>query len=119
MSLLNLNYGLTKIEKGHTHLTLSAADFKLFNPEILGLGNISADGEKMDALAAVFDLEGFTSFCNQMEPHLVIPEFLNDFLNWLFNETSGEFIKSQTTKKVILWGSLPVFAKFLGDGILF
>lgn len=119
MGLLKLDYGLKSFGKRHAHLTLSTAEFNLFNPEILGLGNISAEGEKIDALAAVFDLEGFTSFCNQMEPHLVIPEFLNDFLKWLFNKTSGEFIKSRTTKKVVIWGSLPFFAKFLGDGILF
>jgi hypothetical protein len=29
---------------------------------MLGLGDISREGERIDALAAIFDLEGFTSF---------------------------------------------------------
>ena len=99
--------------------SLSLADFERFNPSILGLGDISKDGSTVNALAAIFDLEGFTSFCNQMEPHLVIPEFLSRFLDWIFGEISKHFTEGRTEELVRVWGSLPFFAKFMGDGILF
>src|SRR3982751_2685772 len=97
---------------------ISDADFRSFNASLLGLGDISADGKYFEALAAIFDLEGFTSFTNQIDPHLVIPEFLNEFLTWLFDAISAQ-LKREVDEEVILWGELPFFAKFLGDGVLF
>lgn len=104
---------------GVTFNALSKAEFATFNPTALGLGDISRDGEYVQALAAFFDLEGFTNFCGQVDSHLVIPEFLSRYLNWLFKTLAEEFRESADENTVQLWGCLPFYAKFLGDGILF
>jgi hypothetical protein len=109
-----------KIEMGeYDYHVLTRAEFDKFNTSILELGDVSQDGKYFEALAAIFDLEGFTSFCNQIDPHLVIPEYLNGFLDWLFRELSIEFKYKQDNKNTSLWAQLPFFAKFLGDGVLF
>jgi len=104
---------------GFTFNALSKQEFAAFNPSVLGLGDVSRDGEYIQALAAFFDLEGFTDFCSQVDSHLVIPEFLSRYLNWLFQTLAGQFCESADATTVRLWGSLPFYAKFLGDGILF
>ncbi|MEI7899140.1 MAG: hypothetical protein WCK89_02735 [bacterium] len=98
---------------------LSKAEFATFNPAVLGLGDLSCDSKNMQALAAFFDLEGFTDFCGQVDPHLVIPEFLTRYLNWLFQALAEEFRESTDADTVKLWGCLPFYVKFMGDGILF
>ncbi|MDO8568062.1 MAG: hypothetical protein Q7R57_05035 [Dehalococcoidales bacterium] len=67
---------------------------------------------QVEALAAVFDLSGYTSFCSQADPPAVIPAFLDGFLQWLFVNIE----KSSTGQP--LWREPPFFAKFLGDGVL-
>lgn len=119
MGILNLEYEMDLVEGKYKHLCLAASQFQSFNSGMLGLGEISKQGERMDALAAIFDLEGFTSFCNQTDPHLVVPEYLDQFLRWLFFEIAENFKMEVREDKVIMWGKFPVFAKFLGDGILF
>jgi hypothetical protein len=119
MGVLNLNYKKLKTEEGFTHNSLSKKDFQSFNSSILGLGDISKDGTNIQALAAIFDLEGFTSFFNQPDPHIVVPEYLSIFLDWLFKEISDKIKKDDENENITIWGSLPFFAKFLGDGILF
>ncbi len=98
---------------------LDKDEFARFNPGVLGLGDISRGGQYIQALAAFFDLEGFTDFCGQVDSHLVIPEFLTRYLNWLFKTLAEEFSEGEDAGTVRLWGSLPFYAKFLGDGILF
>lgn len=98
---------------------ISRDAFASFTPAVLGLGDVSRDGEYVQALAAFFDLEGFTDFCSQVDSHLVIPEFLTRYLNWLFRSLADEFRESEMGDRVRLWGCLPFYAKFLGDGILF
>jgi hypothetical protein len=109
----------SKYGKGTSLNSLSASEFKSFNSNILGLGDISQDGKYIQTLAAVFDLEGFTAFSNQIDPHLVIPEYLSEFLQWLFSSISEVFKEGEKSGRVTIWGSLPFYAKFLGDGILF
>jgi hypothetical protein len=118
MSILKLPYFNSKYGKNNFD-TLHLTDFNRFNQKVLGLGDITKEGKYQEALAAVFDLQGFTSFCNQIEPHLVIPEFLNLFLSWLFHEVSSEFTKATKKGRVFVWCRLPFFAKYLGDGVLF
>ncbi len=90
-----------------------------FNPAILGLGNISLPSREIEAIATVFDLAGFTKFCNQVDPHLAVPTYLSQFLDWLFGEIKRRLTeKSQGVHKA-LWAELPFLAKFLGDGVLF
>ena len=62
----------------------SRANLRKFNPKVLGLGDINTRSSQSEAIAAVFDLEGFTNFCKQVDPHLSIPKFLNAFLFHVF-----------------------------------
>lgn len=98
-------------------LTKSSA-IETFNPGVLGLGNIQSESSTRSAVAVIFDLQGFTSFCGQIEPSLTVPLFLNEFLNWLFAGIRKESINRVHSDKVLLWHGLPFFAKFMGDGIL-
>ena len=108
-----------KYGKGYILYSLSHEEFKKFNPSVLGLGNLALDGKYKNALAAFLDLQGFTDFCNQLDSHLVIPEFLTKYLNWLFEQIALQFKEGDYEDHVKIWGSLPFFSKFLGDGILF
>ncbi len=121
MGTLKLHYEDLPTISG-VHIAVSHQDFKRFSSEILGLGNIQNQGssgkDKFDALAVVFDLEGFTSFFDRRDPQLVVPKFLDKFLYWLFEELKEEFHKRTDDNKVLLWAYLPVFAKFMGDGVL-
>jgi hypothetical protein len=119
MSMVSLQYDMHTVQGKYKHLCLSRSEFQCFNTSILGLGDISREGKHFDALAAFFDLEGFTSFCNQIDPQLVIPEYLDQLLHWLFFRLTSVFVKEERKESVILWGKFPFFAKFLGDGILF
>ena len=107
-----------KYSKGSFN-SLSESEFKKFNESILDLGDISRKGKYIQSLSAIFDLEGFTVFCNQVDSHLVVPEFLTRFLEWIFQEISEQFVEGKKGTTVTIWGSLPFYAKFLGDGVLF
>ena len=100
-------------------LTLSDEEFDRFNPDVLGLGDISLSSKQTEAIAAIFDLSGFTTFCSQVDPHLAVPEFLSRFLDWLFSEIKDVFLRESNGEEKILWSSLPFLAKFTGDGVLF
>jgi len=104
--------------KGYVFNTLPRKAFDAFSPDALGLGDISQDGHYVQVLSAMFDLEGFTSFCNQPESHLVVPEFLGRYLQWMFNTIKQKFREGDEGDKVRIWGSIPFFVKFLGDGLL-
>jgi class 3 adenylate cyclase len=101
-----------------TYNSLTKKNYNSFNSLILGLGNISQNGEYIQSLAAFYDLEGFTSFSNQIDSHLVIPEFLQRYIDWLFRTLAEKFKRRESRGRVTIWGSLPFFTKFLGDGIL-
>ena len=100
-------------------LMLTDEQFGRFNPDVLGLGDIGARSAQLEAMAAIFDLAGFTSFCSQVDPHLAVPEYLSRFLDWLFAEIKTGFVKEGDTEEKLLWAGLPFLAKFLGDGVLF
>lgn len=93
------------------------AVIRQFNPTMLDLGDLSAPCQEKEALVAVFDLTGFTKFCNQVDAYLAIPRFLSDFLEWLFTN-----IRLRITEKNGgaggLWAEIPMMTKFLGDGLL-
>ena len=78
-------YRTVDVDEESTASSLPKEVFDKFNPALLALGDIRRGGERVEALAAIFDLQGFTNFCNQNDPHLVVPEYLRDFLEWLFN----------------------------------
>jgi len=123
MGILYLNYKRVSVEEkcGYpcTINSLTKKQFDEFNSSILGLGDLSKDGQMSNALAAVFDLEGFTSFCNQIDQHLVVPDYLKSFLEWLFSDLATVFTEDDVDGRVNIWGSLPFMAKFTGDGVLF
>jgi class 3 adenylate cyclase len=103
---------------------VSKSDFKEFDSSFLGLGDISRQERSTDALAAIFDLQGFTSFCDQRDAHLEVPRFVVSFISWLFESISKGAVKEKKGNQLIqdnqlaLWYELPFFAKFLGDGVL-
>lgn len=98
---------------------LDTKEFDKFNPEVLGLGDISLPSTREEAIAAVFDLSGFTKFCSQPDPQLLVPPYLSRFLDWLFDEIKTEFVRKSYEGGKQLWANLPFLAKFLGDGVLF
>jgi class 3 adenylate cyclase len=110
-----------EVEGGKTVrlLTISGDQFDRFNPDVLDLGDISLPATRIEALAAMFDLSGFTTFCSQVDPHLAVPEFLSNFLNWLFTEIKKGLFREDRDDEKVLWASLPFLAKFTGDGVLF
>jgi len=104
--------------KGHSFRSLSKEEFNSFNPLSLGIGDVAHQGEHVQALAVFYDLEGFTSFCDQRDSQLIIPNFLSQFVNWLFSSLADEFSETHTDEHVTLSAPLPFFSKFLGDGVL-
>ena len=92
--------------------------FKKFGPSMLGLDDILANKETFEALAVIVDLKDFTVFCDQRDPHLVVPQFVKSFLEWLFDRLRAELLIEEAGSNVILWSHLPFFGKFLGDGVL-
>jgi class 3 adenylate cyclase len=90
-----------------------------FDPGVLGLGDISSKSAPVNALAAIFDLEGFTKFCTQIDPQLAVPKFLDFFLKWLFVRIKETCRQEELPEGYKIYLEPPFFAKFLGDGILF
>jgi hypothetical protein len=104
--------------EGKPRRLLSAAAFAKFNPSLLGLGDLALPSSATDAIAGIFDLGGFTNFCKQIEPHLSVPLFLSEFLDWLMQRLKSQSKKKQTESGVWLLNPLPFFVKFMGDGLL-
>ncbi|MDD5629525.1 MAG: hypothetical protein PHU21_10710 [Elusimicrobia bacterium] len=119
MGELRLPYTPRVVGEKTAFNALRREDFERFNPGILGLGDISREGTAVEALAAIYDLEGFTAFCGQDDSDLFVHDFLAQFLAWLFAQTAQSFTHEKNDEEVLVWGRLPFFAKFLGDGVLF
>lgn len=97
---------------------LSRKGYESFNASVLGLGDLKAPSRRTEAIAAMFDLQGFTHFSKQIEPHLAVPKFLGAFLPWLVSELRAEMTYREDEKGVQLYSSLPFFLKFMGDGLI-
>lgn len=93
--------------------------FTSFNESTLGLGEISTISSPTNTLAAIFDLANFTEFCKQMDPHLVVPSFLNSFLKWMYSKIREVSIVQELNDTFEIYCPLPFYCKFLGDGLLF
>jgi class 3 adenylate cyclase len=93
-------------------------NFYRFDPAILGFASLSTRSASFDGLAVVLDLKNFTDFCDQRDPHLEVPAFIECFLKWLFGRIADELFLAEDGTKVILSSPLPNFGKFLGDGVL-
>src|SRR5438105_699717 len=98
---------------------LSRSAFDRFDERILGLGDINKSAEPVDAICIVYDLEGFTAFSRQVDPHLAVPHFMSRFLSWLFAELKRRYFREEVEGGVKLYARLPFFAKFMGDGVMF
>lgn len=85
----NADYVRLEID-GRRRKLLTYDAFDKFNASLLGLGDLTRRSKPIDALAAVFDLEDFTQFCKQIDPHLSVPNFLHPFLNWLMEQLRNE-----------------------------
>lgn len=110
---------LARVEiDGQKKRLLTREAFDRFNPSLLGLGALTSEAVSTDSIAAMFDLEGFTTFCKQIEPHLSVPVFLSAFLDWLMNQIKMEMKHKEYPEGIALWGPLPFFIKFMGDGLL-
>ncbi len=122
MGTINIKPELKEIKvKGKTavYRLYSRGKLNKFNPVVLGLGDISAKSKQIEAIAAVYDLSGFTNFCRQVDPHLSVPTYLHEFLNWLFENIKIQAISKRYRRGILLNAKLPFFAKFMGDGVLF
>jgi class 3 adenylate cyclase len=93
--------------------------FNNFNEDILGLGKIDHQSKQVNALSVIFDLEGFTNFCKQIDPQLAVPEYLSQFLKWIFTEIKSELVSKKHDEGFETYSDLPFLSKYLGDGILF
>jgi hypothetical protein len=93
--------------------------FDSFDESVLGLGDITEKANQIDALSVIFDLEGFTNFCKQIDPQLAVPEYLSQFLSWLFSQIRQELINQTYSEGYNTYSDLPFLAKYLGDGVLF
>ena len=91
--------------------------YNQFNPSILRLGDINTPCQEKEAVAAVFDLTGFTAFCNQVDAYLAIPSFLNSFYDWFFSSIIYG-LSDEDGNSTYFWADLPILVKFLGDGLL-
>lgn len=122
MGTIDIDYKIKKIKiKGKPEYCLLYKKYALkrFGPVVLKLGDIGEEWEQIDVIAAVFDLAGFTSFCTQVDPHLSLPKFVKEFLNWLFKEIKSQLKIKEYKDGIGLYSELPIFAKFMGDGVLF
>jgi len=104
--------------KGRKKHVLKKDAFNAFNSSLLGLGELKKESSSTDAIAAIFDLQGFTNFCKQIEPHLSVPLFLSEFLGWLMEALKLEMKRHTYKKGILLWSPLPFLVKFMGDGLL-
>lgn len=116
--LTDKDFKVAKIENEDATVILKDS-YEKFNEDILGLGKISSKSEAINALSVIFDLEGFTNFCKQIDPQLAVPEYLNEFLKWIFKEIKIELKNSEYDEGILTWADLPFMSKYLGDGILF
>jgi class 3 adenylate cyclase len=113
---------------GKTTRFLKKDKFDEYGPQVLGLGDLGSPTAEHEVVCAMFDLEGFTDFCRQVDPHLAIPEFLRQFVEWLFGcikknwvlpEERLSAVDDPIEGAAITWAELPRLAKFTGDGVMF
>ena len=100
-------------------ISIPGQTFDSFGPGLFGMAGLDAGGEMVSVLAAIFDLQGFTSFSGQSDPHLMVPTFVDEFISWLFGTIREYSFEERDGDTVRLFAPLPFYAKFLGDGVLF
>jgi class 3 adenylate cyclase len=112
------NAYITIEKEGKKIKVIKKEHWKKFNSDVLGIGDISRESSSKSVICAYFDLEGFTKFCNQIDPDLVIPIFLKKYLDWFFIQIQNETKEHEYNEGIDTWHDLPFFIKFMGDGLL-
>jgi len=109
------------VDAGDPHQTFAIKRKALnrFDAHMLGLGELTRRSVAVEAACAIFDPEGFTDFCKQVDPHLAVPDFMSRFLEWLFAEVKRNSVGEEIGGANVLYTRLPFFAKFMGDGVMF
>jgi class 3 adenylate cyclase len=97
---------------------LRKSDFEQFGSDVIRLTDITKNKKTFEGLSVILDLKGFTIFCDQRDPQHQVPRFLGLFIRWLFQRIRAELFDRNDGNEVILWSHLPIFGKFLGDGVL-
>jgi hypothetical protein len=98
---------------------IKTGKWNMFGKSILDLGEIGKKTRTINSLCAIFDLEGFTHFCSQIDPQLAIPIFLDEYIKWFFDTIKQETKQKGFSNGIKVWHRLPFYAKFMGDGFLF
>ena len=117
MGKLRLKYS-QKNSSEFEEYKISKRELRKFNLSILGIDDLAQKGETLEALSVIFDLQQFTTFCDQRDPQLEVPKYLSKFFDWLFKSLVIESKNKEDKNHIKLWHPLPFFAKFLGDGVL-
>ena len=117
--IVSTDYTNVKVDDRKNIRIIKKDKFDSFNESVLGLGDINTKSNQINALSVIFDLEGFTNFCRQIDPQLAVPEYLNEFLSWLFSQIRIELINKTFPEGYQTYSELPFLAKYLGDGVLF
>lgn len=107
------DYSVASID-GKVRKIITKESWERFNTALLGVGDLTLPATSTDAIAAVFDLEGFTNFCKQIEPQLSVPLFLNEFLTWLMDQVKDTMVNNKVAKGYRLFSPLPVFGSLWG-----
>lgn len=92
--------------------------WQAFDEHFLGLGDLSVRREPMDAVCAMFDLAGFTTFCSRTDSYLFVGQFVREFNHWLFEQIRNVLTMAERGGRRLLFAPLPFFAKSTGDGML-
>lgn len=124
MGYRDFEYTLKKGSDGGVHVWVRKTLFDEFSPIFSKADGGYGEKDKCDkdgfmALAAVFDLEEFTPFCEQDSSRELVPPFITAFLEWLFDELRSTFPKASESSGLIpLWARFQVWEKFTGDGVM-
>jgi class 3 adenylate cyclase len=97
---------------------LQKTAFDNFGPDFLNLDQLLRQNTTFEGLAVILDLKDFTGFCDQRDPHHEVPKFLDKFVKWFFRALGTELLDHYDRDDAVVWSHLPIFGKFLGDGVL-
>lgn len=77
-------------------------------------------GRGRNAIALIFDLQGFSNFFNQPDVHEYVPNYLNTVIGAVESTFfGGDAFWLQKPSKTAPLSVLPVHRKFMGDGVLY
>lgn len=105
--------------RGANYKALRQVAYDRFGIDVLGLGDLSSKSREIDAIAVMFDLEQFTTFCSQPGPEMIVPPFMRAFLKWMVDSLKTEVHDANVNDRLLaITHPLPFYLKFMGDGLL-